>query len=108
MPGRIVGNSTIDIHFEEVMRLAEEILDVSNQMQVIYQDTLFPISVSINVMWNSENAEAFSRKVVGVASQLEEEAENIQKMAEDLKNHAQKIYRAETFNRTLAENRWYL
>ena len=98
----------IDIHFGEVIALAEQILQISCKVRELADGELFQILCITKGAWQSESADLFCKKEVSVNEELVNEAETLQKLAKELEERAKAMYLAECTNRLWAKARIYL
>ncbi len=98
---------TIEMHFKEVMDLAARLKDLSNELNNLAQEEILKIIKGVRSEWNSECADVLLEKEVRLAAGLEEEANQLHIIAEEMESQAKKMYQWEIINTRLAVTRVY-
>lgn len=98
---------TIEMHFKEIMDLAAGLKDLSNELNNLAQEEILMIIKSVRSEWNSECVDVLLEKEVRLAAGLEEEANQLHIIAEEMESQAKKMYQWEIINTRLAVTRVY-
>lgn len=100
-------SKTIEIHFQEILSLTEKVRRLSEDLSGIGEET---IPGAINVIrrgWNSECGKKLMERELKLGMQIQEEAEILGHLSEEMKKQAEEMYRAEQINSQLAVTRIY-
>lgn len=98
----------IEMHFQEIKNLADRMKDISEEIKQTVQEEFMSAVNNTKAAWNSECADLLIGKEVRLCGQLLEEADCLMKLAAQMEEQAEKMYRREMTNRVLAETRIYL
>lgn len=98
---------TIEIHFKEVLAIAEKVKYLSEELGKIGQDTLPGIICDTKRGWNSEIAQKLVERELKVSGIYGEAARGLAALAAEMKEQAEEMYRTEMCNLTLASTRTY-
>lgn len=100
-------SKTIEIHFQEILSLTEKVRRLSEDLSGIGEET---IPGAINVIrrgWSSECGKKLMERELKLGMQIQEEAEILGHLSEEMKKQAEEMYRAEQINSQLAVTRIY-
>lgn len=98
---------TIEIHFKEVLAIAEKIGHLSQELGKIGQETIPGIICGTKRGWDSEAAQKLVERELKAGNEYCEMAGCLEALAEEMKEQAQEMYRAEMCSLTLASTRVY-
>lgn len=98
---------TIEVHFKETMEIAVRLKELSSELHNVAEKKMLQIICSIKAGWNSECADILVGKEVRIASELVEEADQLNALAVEVESQAKKMYQSEMTNRQLAITRVY-
>ena len=102
-----MSSQTIEMHFKEIMSLAMHLKELSRELDHLVQEKMMQIVYSIKAGWNSECADVLVGKEVKLAALLIEEANQLNSLALDMEERAEKMYQQEMANTRLAVTRIY-
>ena len=102
-----MSSQTIELHFNEIMRLASQIRELSRELNILAENKMMQIICCTKAGWNSECADILAGKEVKIVSFLTKEAKNLNGLAREIEIQAEKMYQRETTNTRLAITRIY-
>lgn len=97
----------IEIRFQEMKELAEQMNTVSQTIRQIGEQKMLEQMEKTKPLWLSETADKFMGKEVRLGVQITAIADNLQKLASMIEKQAQWMYMAEKANEWIAEKRIY-
>ncbi len=103
----MVSSTEIEMHFAEIMHLAEQIEMLAGTLKSAAEDELMQIICKNRACWNSRCADILIRKEAGIGAGLLHEADKLYEIEEQMKQQAKKMYQAECMNNQLAATRIY-
>ena len=98
----------IEMHFQEIKQLSDQVRDLAEEIKKNVQEKLMGAVTGTKQVWNSECADLLIGKEVRFCGQLLEEADELLRIAVQMEEQAEKMYRMEMINQLLAETRIYL
>lgn len=100
-------SKTIEIHFQEILSLAEKVSRFSEDLSGIGEETIPGTIAVVKRGWNSECGKKLMERELKLGMQIREEAEILGHLSEEMKMQAEEMYRAEQMNSQLAVTRIY-
>ena len=102
-----MSQSTIEMHFKEIMDLAGQLRELSKLLGSVAEEEMMQNICNIKAGWNSECADILVGKEVRIASRLAQEADQLKEIAVEMESQAKKMYQSEIRNTQLAVTRIY-
>lgn len=102
-----MSQQTIEIHFKEVLAIAEKIRYLSEELGKIGQETIPGVICDTKRRWTSESAQKLVERELKVSSRYCEASRGLETLAAEMKEQAEEMYRTEMCNLTLASTRTY-
>ena len=103
----MVLSRQIEMHFTEVMRLSEQIDKLAGDLRVTARDEVMQIICKNKACWTSNCAEILIGKEEKIGMGLLFEAEELCRIAAEMRQQAKRMYQAELTNNQLAATRTY-
>lgn len=103
-----MSKAKIEMHFQEIKQLSDQVRDLAERMKKKVQEELMGAVTGTKQVWNSECADLLIGKEVRLCGQLLEEADELLRIAVQMEEQAEKMYRMEMINHLLAETRIYI
>lgn len=100
-------SETIEIHFQEILSLTEKMRSLSENLGGIGEETIPGAIAVVRRGWNSECSKKLMERELKLGMQIQEEAEILRYLSEEMKKQAEEMYRAEQMNSQLAVTRIY-
>lgn len=98
---------TIEIHFKEVLAIAEKIRCLSEELGRIGQETIPGIICETKRGWESEAAQKLVERELKMSNEYCEASRRLGVLAAKMKEQAEEMYRTEMCNLSLASTRTY-
>lgn len=107
--GKIKMSSTeIEIQFEKMKRMGESLRQTAEGLQQLADTMGMETIAKTKAAWISENADIFAGKEVGVMEKISGTAYELNKMAQEILEKADRLYELEGWNTLTARIRSYL
>lgn len=103
----MVSSRQIEMHFTEIMRLSEQIDKLAGDLRATACNELMQIICKNKACWNSSCAEILIGKEEKIGMGLLFEAEELCRIAGEMRQQAKRMYQAELTNNQLAATRTY-
>lgn len=103
----MVLSRQIEMHFTEVMRLAEQIDRLSGDLKTIALEELMQTVCKNRACWEGGCAEILIGKEEKISTEFVFEAEELCRIAAEFREQARRMYQAELTNNQLAAARTY-
>ena len=97
----------IEMHFAEIMHLSEQIDKLSGDLRTVSQEELMQTICKNKACWNSSCAEVLIGKEAKIGIGLISQAEELCRIAGEMRQQAKRMYQAELTNNQLAATRTY-
>ena len=101
------SSKEIEMHFAEIMHLAEQIESLAGALKTAAQDELMQIICKNRACWNSRCADILIGKEAQIGAGLIHEAVELFEIADQMEHQAKRMYQAELMNNQLATTRIY-
>lgn len=98
---------SIEMHFKEIMDLAEQIEVLAKDLQKVGTEEISDAAINTKRGWSSACAQKFVERELKLAEQMRAEGDVLCKVAEEMKEQAEEMYRMELLNVALAVTRIY-
>ena len=103
-----LSQQTIEIHFKEIMALVEQLRLLSKEVEKIgKEEGISHTAFETKRGWESVCADKLVERELKLGQQIGWEGEGLFRIAEEMKEQAEEMYRMETLNVSLASNRIY-
>ncbi len=103
----MVLSRQIEMHFTEIMSLSEQIDKLAENLRTAARNELMQIICKNKACWNSSCAEVLIGKEEQIGMGLLFEAEELCRIAAEMRQQAKRMYQAELTNNQLAATRTY-
>lgn len=103
----VVSSREIEMHFAEIMHLAERIEMLAAALKSAAEDELTQIICKNRACWNSRCADILIGKEAQIGAGLLHEADKLYEIAGQMKRQAKRMYQAELACGQLAATRIY-
>jgi len=103
----VVSSKEIEMHFAEIMHLAEQIEMLAGTLKSAAEDELMQVICKNRACWNSICADILIGKEVKIGAGLLHEANKLYEIGKQMKQQAKRMYQAELMNNQLAATRVY-
>lgn len=95
----------ISIDFESAQRKASELEEIAAELNRLVKGEYQQILQELSINWKGESADAYHQKAELLQEQFMRTVYDINTVANNIRNTAQKIYNAEMYAKQLAEKR---
>ena len=102
-----LSQQTIEMHFKEIVALAEQIEIFAKDLGKVGQEEISSAAIEMKRGWESECSRKLVEKELKLAEQIRVEGDVLCKIAEEMKKQAEEVYRMEMLNVALAVTRIY-
>lgn len=102
-----MGQSEIEVRFERLVMISEKLQEISDQMKRLVDDTGMGIVQKTKEFWISENADLLIQKELKSIRRIDESAQNLKGLSQELYEKAKKLYELEMQNVIIATRRQY-
>lgn len=102
-----MSQSEIEIHFDQMKSLSEELLKVADELKQMVDTEGMETVSKTKAAWISANADIFVGKEVKLFRGVEETAVNLKEISREIYDKAEKIYELEQWNTLTARARSY-
>lgn len=103
----MASSKEIEMHFAEIMHLAEQIEILAGALKSAAVDELMQIICKNRACWNSRCADILIGKEAKIGAGLIHEADKLYEIEAQMKQQAKRMYQAELMNNQLAATRIY-
>lgn len=107
MPDNGGRRHAIEMHFQEAVKLSEQIAEMATALKSIGEQMLPNVIGKTKRVWKGKSADILTGKEAMYIATITTEAQKLNILAIDLKKKAERIYQAELKNLLLAEMRYY-
>lgn len=102
-----LSQQTIEMHFKEIVALAEQIELFAKALGKIGQEEISGAAIDTKRGWESECSSKLVERELKLAEQIRAEGDVLCKIAGEMKEQAEEMYRMEMLNVALAVTRIY-
>lgn len=100
-----LDRATIIMNFQQAKAQADRLDGIANNITKLSDSELESIMNSLNANWKGDNATAYLGKGEKLQKYMDDTANSLHSIAEEIRNIAQRIYNAEMANLAIAESR---
>ena len=98
----------IEMHFKEIMNLSEQVRVLGEEIRRKAQEDMMSVISNTKAAWNSKCADLLVGKEVRLNGRLMQEADELIRLADGMREQAENMYHMEMTNNLLAQARIYL
>lgn len=102
-----LSQQTIEMHFKEIMTLAEQIEVLAKELGKIGEKEISGAAMDTKRGWESACSQKLVERELKLAQQIRAEGDVLGKIAEEMKEQARQMYHMEMLNVALAVTRIY-
>lgn len=103
----MTSSKRIEMHFTEILHLAEQLHKLADQMKATAENEMMQIICENKACWKSECADILIEKEVKISAGLAAEADKLNATAQEMERQAKRMYQSERINNQLAVTRIY-
>lgn len=103
----MASEQTIQFNYDQAMRQANDLLDISKEINKLAVNKLADSIQTIDKNWDGNNSKKFIKKGNTLKGKIEDSAEDLKKISDSIKQMAKKIYDAEMESIRIAKERSY-
>lgn len=102
-----LSQQAIEMHFKEIVDLAEQIELFAKELGKVGREEISSAAIDTKRGWESECSGKLVERELKLAEQIRAEGDVLCKIAEEMKEQAEEMYRMEMLNVALAVTRIY-
>lgn len=102
-----LSQQTIEMHFKEILALTEQLDVLAKEIGKVSQEEISGAAMDTKRRWSSACAQKLVERELRLAEQMRAEGDVLCKVAGEIKEQAEEMYRMEILNAALAAVRGY-